>query len=167
MFITFGIKSNFPTETAPDVIKNFNLSNYFKSVAIRPGKPILFAKIKGKQKAIFGLPGNPMSSAACFRFFVIPYITNILGLSPEKPIRAVLKNGFIKKKKFTRFAKSKINTTKDGKIEVEILQGQESFRVKSFVNSNNWALLPAGKSKFRKGEIVDCFFPNHSNQSLI
>ena len=53
------------------------------------------------------------------------------------------------------------------KIEVEILKGQESFRVKSFVRSNIWALLPAGKSKFKKGEIVDCFFPNHINQSLI
>ena len=36
------------------VIKKFKLSAYFKNVAIRPGKPILFAKIKGKQKAIFG-----------------------------------------------------------------------------------------------------------------
>jgi len=60
--------------------------DYFKNVAIRPGKPILFAKIKGKQKVIFGLPGNPMSSAACFRFFVYPYIENILGLDKEKPI---------------------------------------------------------------------------------
>ena len=68
---------------------------------------------------------------------------------------------------FTRFAKSKLNTTNNGKIEVEILKGQESFRIKSFLKSNIWALLPAGKSKFKKGEIVDCFFPNHSNQTLI
>ena len=46
----------------------------------------MFAKIKGKEKAIFGLPGNPISSAACFRFFVIPYILNALGLSEEKSI---------------------------------------------------------------------------------
>ena len=39
-------------------------------------------------------------------------------------------------------------------MEVEILKGQESFRIKSFVKSNIWALLPAGKSKFKKGEIV-------------
>ncbi len=167
IIITSGAVSAGKYDYIPSVVKNFKLSEYFKSVAIRPGKPILFAKIKSKHKAIFGLPGNPMSSAACFRFFVIPYIANILGLPVEKPIRAVLKNGFFKKKKFTRFAKSKISTTKDGKIEVEILKGQESFRVKSFVNSNNWALLPAGKSKFKKGEIVDCFFPNHTNQTLI
>ena len=108
-----------------------------------------------------------MSSAACFRFFVYPYLENILCLSSEQPFKAILKNNFLKKKNFTRFVKAKLNTTKNGKIEVEVLRGQESFRIKSFVKSNIWALLPAGKSKFKKGEIVDCFFPNHSNLTLI
>ena len=167
ILITSGAVSAGKHDYIPGVVKTLNLSNYFKSVAIRPGKPILFAKIQGKQKAIFGLPGNPMSSSACFRFFVYPYITSVMGISEEKPISAILKNDFIKKKNFTRFAKSKLNTTKNGRIEVEILKGQESFRIKSFVKSIIWALLPAGKSKFKKGQIVDCFFPNHINQSLI
>ena len=167
ILITSGAVSAGKFDYIPSVVKTLNLSNYFKSVAIRPGKPILFAKIHGKQKAIFGLPGNPMSSSACFRFFVYPYIANLLGLEVEKPVKAILKNDFLKKKKFTRFAKSKLNTTKDGKIEVSILKGQESFRLKSFVKSNIWALLPAGKSKFKKGEIIDCYFPNNPNQSLI
>ena len=167
IIITSGAVSAGKFDFVPNVIQSFRLSDYFKSVAIRPGKPVLFAKIKGKQKAIFGLPGNPMSSAACFRFFVYPYIANLLGLREEIPVRAILKNEFVKKKSFTRFAKSKLNTTKNGKIEVEILKGQESFRIKSFVKSNIWALLPAGKSKFKKGDIVDCFLPNHSNQALL
>jgi len=167
IIVTSGAVSAGKYDFIPNVIKTFRLSNYFKSVAIRPGKPVLFAKFKGKQKAIFGLPGNPMSSAACFRFFVYPYISSLLNLSDERPIQAVLKNNFVKKKNFTRFAKSKINTTKNGKIEVEILKGQESFRIKSFIKSNIWTLLPAGKTKFKKGEIVDCFFSNYSNQSLI
>ena len=167
ILITSGAVSAGKYDYIPGIVKTLNLSHYFKSVAIRPGKPILFAKIQGKQKAIFGLPGNPMSSSACFRFFVYPFIANILGLEVEKPVKAVLKNDFLKKKKFTRFAKSKLNTTKDGKIEVSILKGQESFRIKSFVKSNIWALLPSGKSKFKKGEIIDCYFPNNPNQSLI
>ena len=167
IIITSGAVSAGKFDFVPSVIKTFKLSNYFKSVAIRPGKPVLFAKIKDKQKAIFGLPGNPMSSAACFRFFVYPYISTLLGLGEEKPINAILKNDFYKKKDFVRFAKSKLNITKNGKIEVVILKGQESFRIKSFVKSNIWALLPAGKSKFKKGEIVDCFLPNHSNQTLL
>ena len=167
IIITSGAVSAGKFDFVPNVIKNFSLSNYFKSVAIRPGKPVLFAKFKGKHKAIFGLPGNPMSSAACFRFFVHPYIVNLLNLDEEAPIKAILKNAFTKKKNFVRFAKSKLSATKNGRIEVEILKGQESFRIKSFVKSNIWALLPAGKSKFKKGEIVDCFLPNHSNQTLL
>ena len=167
IIVTSGAVSAGKYDFIPNVIKSFKLSNYFKSVAIRPGRPVLFAKIKYKQKVIFGLPGNPMSSAACFRFFVYPYISSLLGLNDERPIKAILKNNFIKKKSFTRFAKSKLSTTKNGKIKVEILKGQESFRIKSFIKSNIWTLLPAGKVKFKKGEIVDCFFPNHSNQTLI
>ena len=167
IIITSGAVSKGKFDFIPKVINKLKLSNSFKNILIRPGKPILFAKFKGKSKVIFGLPGNPISTAACFRFFVFPYILNILGLSLERSIKSKLKNRFIKKKEFTRFVKSKLSTTKDGKLEVEILKGQESFRIKSFVKSNIWVLLPAGKSKFKKGDIVDCFFPNHSNQTLI
>tara|TARA_B100000963_G_scaffold195248_1_gene169984 strand:- start:761 stop:2002 length:1242 start_codon:yes stop_codon:yes gene_type:complete len=167
IIITSGAVSKGKFDFIPKVTSKLKLSHSFKNILIRPGKPIMFAKFKGKPKVIFGLPGNPISTAACLRFFVFPYIQNILGLNPEKSVKAILKNNFIKKKKFTRFVKSKLSTTKDGKLEVKILKGQESFRIKSFVNSNIWVLLPAGKVKFEKGEIVDCFFPNHSNQTLI
>ena len=164
IIITSGAVSAGKFDYIPSVVRKLSLSNYFKGVAIRPGKPILFAKIKGKQKAIFGLPGNPISSAACFRFFVYPYLRESLGAGKEKPIKALLKNSFSKKFNFTRFVKSRINTTKNGKLVVEILKGQESFRIHSFVKSNIWTVLPAGKSKLKKNEIVDCFFHNYSNK---
>ncbi|MDC3036302.1 molybdopterin molybdotransferase MoeA [Candidatus Pelagibacter sp.] len=166
IILTSGAVSAGKFDYIPNVVKKFKLSNYFKNVLIRPGKPILFAKIKGKQKAIFGLPGNPISSAACFRFFVYPYLQESLGINREKPIKAILKNNFLKKQNITRFVKSKINTTKNGKIEVEILTGQESFRIQSFNKSNIWVLLPSGKSKFKKGDLVDCFFPDHPNKNF-
>ena len=164
IILTSGAVSAGKFDFIPEIVKSFRVSKFFKSVMIRPGKPILFAQIK--QKAIFGLPGNPISTAACFRFFVYPYIENILGIAPEKPIKAILKNDFNKKKNFTRFIKSRINTTKNGKIQVKLLPGQESFRIKSFANSNAWAILPHGKSNFKKGQIVDCFFVNRPNKFL-
>ena len=167
IIITSGAVSAGKFDFIPKIIKKFKLSHYFKNVAIRPGKPILFAKIRGKQKTIFGLPGNPISSAACFRFFVYPYLENILEVKKEKPIKAILKNQFIKKINFTRFAKSKIYTTKNGKIEIKVLKGQESFRIKSFAKSNIWAVFPSGKAKFKKDVIVDCFFPNQINKFLL
>ena len=164
IILTSGAVSAGKFDYIPSVVKKFKTTHYLKSVRIRPGKPILFAKIR--QKVIFGLPGNPISSAACFRFFVYPYIENILNLTSEKPIKAILKNSFEKNKNLTRFIKSKINTTKNGKVEVELLSGQESFRINSFVRSNMWAILPHGQSKFKKGQIIDCFFPNLSNKIL-
>ena len=68
-----------------------------------------------------------------------------------------IKNNFVKKKNFTRFAKSKLSTTKNGKIEVEILKGQESFRIKSFTKANTWCLFKSGKSTFKKGDLIECF----------
>tara|TARA_A100001234_G_scaffold221449_1_gene237608 strand:- start:3135 stop:4382 length:1248 start_codon:yes stop_codon:yes gene_type:complete len=165
LILTSGGVSAGKFDYIPNVIKKFKSSHYFKSVMIRPGKPILFAKIK--QKVIFGLPGNPISSAACFRFFVYPFIENILGIQPEKPLKAILRNSFIKKKNFTRFIKSKLSTTQNGKFLVELLPGQESFKIKSFTKSNVWAVLPRGKSKFKKGQIIDCFFSDMSNKTLL
>ena len=166
IIVTSGAVSAGKFDFVPDVVKKFKLSSYFKGVALRPGKPILFAKIKGKQKAVFGLPGNPISSAACFRFLIYPYLQNLMELKDEKPIKAILRNSFEKKIFFTRFVKSKIYTTKNGKVEVEILKGQESFRIQSFIKSNIWTLLPSGKSRFKKGEIVDCFFPHFPNKTF-
>ncbi len=164
IIITSGAVSAGKFDYIPFIIKKFKLSGYFKNIAIRPGKPILFAKFKGKQKAFFGLPGNPISSAACFRFLVYQFLKASLEIKAEKSIKATLKNNFSKKINFTHFVKSRCNTTKNGKLEVEILKGQESFRIKPFIKSNVWVMLPSGKEKFKKGETVDCFFLNQSNK---
>ena len=157
IIVTSGAVSAGKFDFVPQVIKKFKLSNYFKDVAIRPGKPILFAKFKNKEKSFFGLPGNPISSAACFRFFVYPYLLNILGIKVEKPFKAKLKNQYKKKKNFTRFLKSKLTSTINGNLQIEVLKGQESFRIKSFVKSNVWGVFEAGQSTFKKGQPIDCY----------
>ena len=159
IIITNGAVSAGKFDFVPRVIKEFNLSNYFKGVAIRPGKPIMFAKFKNKEKAFFGLPGNPISSAACFKFFVYFYLRSILNMTKEKPLKAKLKNNYDKKKNFTKFLKGKISTNKKGMMEVEVLKGQESFRIKSFTRANTWALFRSGKSTFIKGTLIECFNP--------
>ena len=157
IIITNGAVSAGKFDFVPKVIKEFKLSNYFKGVAIRPGKPVLFAKFKNKEKSFFGLPGNPISSAACFKFFVYPYLRLILNMKKEKPFKAKLKNNYIKKKKFTKFLKGKISINKKGALEIEVLKGQESFRIKSFTRANTWGLFRSGKSTFKKGELIECF----------
>ncbi len=166
IIITSGAVSAGKHDFIPSVVKKFRLSNFFKGVSIRPGKPVLFAKFHKTEKAIFGLPGNPISSSACFRFFVYPYLLNILGVKVEKPFKAKLKNNYSKSKKIIRFLKAKLISTRDGKIELEVLKGQESFRIKSFVDSNVWGLFKDGQSIFKKGELIDCYSPIGSNINI-
>ena len=157
IIITSGAVSAGKFDFVPGIIRNFKLANSFKGVAIRPGKPILFSKFKNKNIAFFGLPGNPISSAACFRFFIFPFLSTCLNIKKEKPFKAKLKNVFIKKKNFTRFIKGKISFSSKGLIEFEVLKGQESFRINSFTKANSWGFFPSGKSKFKKGQFIDCF----------
>jgi molybdopterin molybdotransferase len=166
IIITSGAVSAGKHDFVPSVVKKFNLSNFFKGVTIRPGKPILFAKFKNFEKAIFGLPGNPISTSACFRFFVYPYLLNILNVKSEKPFKAKLINNFSKGKKIIRFLKGKLTSTNDGKLEIQVLKGQESFRIKSFVESNVWGLFKDGQSNFKKGEFIECYSPIGSNTNI-
>ncbi len=165
IIITSGAVSAGKYDFIPEVMKKIKLSNYFKNVAIRPGKPILFAKFKNKEKSFFGLPGNSLSTAACFRFFVYPYLLNILGVKPEKPFKARLKNNFRKKNNFTRFLKCKLTSTRNGNFIVDVLRGQESYKIKSFVKSNTWGVFVAGKSTFKKGQLINCYNNLETNKN--
>ena len=156
IIITSGAVSAGKFDFVPKIIKSFKLKYSFKGAYIRPGKPIMFAKFKNN-KAFFGLPGNPISSAACFRFFVLPFLFFSIGIIETKPINARIKNQLIKKKNFTRFVKGKLSFSIKGVAEFEIHKGQESFRIKPFTKSNYWGLLPNGKDKFNKGDFIECF----------
>ena len=166
ILITSGAVSKGKFDFIPSVINQFKLKNHFKGVAIRPGKPIMFAKFNNN-KCFFGLPGNPISSVACFRFFVIPLLFKSLGLKVEKPIFAKLKNKFSKKKKFTRFVKGKLTFDKNGLVQFEVFEGQESYKIEPFVKSNAWGVFKDGVSVFNKGNIIDVYSASGLNEFLI
>jgi len=155
MIITIGGVSVGKYDYVPKIINKFNSKYYFKSSKIRPGKPILFSKINTRT-AFFGLPGNPVSTAACFRFFVLPFIFKSVGYSGDIPIKAKLKNRFIKRKDFTRFIKGKLTISKKGYTEFEVLKGQESYKIKPLANSNVWGQFNNNQEIFKKGELINC-----------
>ena len=156
LILTSGAVSAGKFDFVPMIIKKFKLKYSFKGAYIRPGKPLMFAKFI-KNKAFFGLPGNPISSAACFRFFVLPYLYFSTEMNANKPINAKLKEKFIKKKNFTRFIKGQISFSNKGIVEFKVQKGQESFRIKPFTKSNAWGLFPSGKSAFKKNDYIKCY----------
>ena len=154
--VTSGAVSAGKFDYVPKVIKDFKIKTMFKGVSIRPGKPIMFAKFK-KKLIFFGLPGNPISSAACFRFFVYPFIRYSLGMDDEKYIRAKLIQKYVKDKNITRFVKGYISHNLKGHSEFKILKGQESFRISPLTKSNAWGVFADKKSTFKKGDLITCF----------
>jgi molybdopterin molybdotransferase len=56
----------------------------FHGVAIRPGKPLLFGRARGK--FFFGLPGNPVSSYVTFELFARPALRVLAGEDFERPV---------------------------------------------------------------------------------
>jgi len=67
-----------------NVFQELGLDILFNKVAIKPGKPTVFAR-KGN-KLVFGLPGNPISSLVTFECFVRPALGRLCGMAkPELP----------------------------------------------------------------------------------
>jgi molybdopterin molybdotransferase len=119
----------------------------FHQVKQKPGKPLYFGT--KENKIIFGLPGNPASVVSCFYEYVLPAIRFMLHLPQEELITAPLKDDFKKVKGLTQFLKA---CYADG--EVEILEAQESYRLRSFAIANCLVALDENKLSYERGEMV-------------
>ncbi len=65
-------------DLVPSTLEELGVRTVFHGVMMRPGKPTYFGTM-GK-KAVFGLPGNPVSTFVNFEVFVKPYLMARLGL---------------------------------------------------------------------------------------
>ena len=155
IFATTGAISAGKLDFIPKIIKKLGFKTYFKGVSIKPGRPIMLSKFKKKNKLFFGLPGNPISCAAGFRFFIYPLVRNNLEMEKEKKFKAKLINKYSKRKNFTHFARCLININSKGLAELRVLHGQQSHRIKSFAKANCWGIFPSGKDQFKSGDIVE------------
>ena len=154
IFVTSGAVSAGKFDFIPKLIKELGFENIFKGVAIKPGRPIMLSQFKQKEKLFFGLPGNPISLAAGFRFFIYPLIRNSLSMPKEKCLNAKLRNGYSKRKNFTHFARCFMTNDEEGFCHVEVLEGQQSNRIKSFVKANCWGIFADNKETFSKNDLI-------------
>ena len=157
IFATSGAISAGKFDFIPELIKKLGFKAYFKGVSIKPGRPIMLSKFKKKEKLFFGLPGNPISCAAGFRFFIYPLLRNSLGMLEEKKFKAKLVNKYSKRKDFTHFARCLINVNSKGLTELRVLSEQQSHRIKSFAKANCWGIFPSGKGQFKSGDIIEWY----------
>ncbi|WP_414494900.1 molybdopterin molybdotransferase MoeA [Stenotrophomonas maltophilia] len=126
----------------PDALRERGARIVFHKVAIRPGKPLLFAVLPDGELYL-GLPGNPVSAAVGQRFFVEPVLRRLLGLAPEAVLQLPLQADVRKPRGLRFHARARVEMDAQGRLSARVLCGQESFRLMSMLQANAWVVLEA------------------------
>ncbi len=153
VILTTGGVSAGRMDFVPAALEQLGADILFHRVAIRPGKPVLFARLPNGT-LVFGLPGNPIAVAVGLRFFVIPALRQTQGLPKESDLTASLKTPMGKKQGMRFFAKARAMSSDAGQLQVEVLPGQESFKISPLMNANCWLIADEETEEMDAGTLV-------------
>ncbi len=153
--LTTGAVSKGKHDFIPDALKKAGATAQFHQVAIRPGKPGLFCEFKAGP-VVFGIPGNPVSTAVALRFFVSRYLEALTGSPIELPLKAKLLKTAPKPQGLRCFFKAQLRLANQGP-EVLCLGGQPSFMVSPMLESNAWVIFPEEGTTVSAETWVDVF----------
>ncbi len=152
LIITGGVsvgKYDF-TKTA---LKEIGAEIFFDKVELKPGKPTVFAKLG--DTLIFGLPGNPVSSAVTFYLFVRMAIMQM-----QSAANTSLKHGYASAASAIKGAKERdtylpatLETDVNAVLTATPLKWHGSSDFIGFARAEALIVVPKGK-KFDEGEIV-------------
>jgi molybdopterin molybdotransferase len=143
---------------------------HFTGVRIQPGKPLVFGEIPvqahsqlqkaGRTQCLFGLPGNPVSSAVTFLLFAAPVLAVLAGSRAQGPRFALAQlaedNGRSAKPGLTRFLPAFCTFSAPGGQLPSVVQVpmQGSGDLVSFARSNCFLVIPDRDANLKEGAIV-------------
>lgn len=151
--ITSGGVSAGRFDAVPAAVAELGGTTIFHKLAIRPGKPVLLAQLP-EGPWLLGLPGNPMAVAVGLRFIGVPLLRALNGLGAEQWPLATTINPVRKRPGPRFFAKARASVSAQGQLQVEVLPGQESFRILPLAQANCWAVVEEGSESLPVGARV-------------
>jgi len=122
-------------------------------VAIKPAKPLAFGTVRGKP--IFGLPGNPVSSAVSFELFARPGLRTLAGHAEvlRPAVRAVAGEDLGRRPDGRTEFRRVVATVEGGRYVVRSAGGQGSHQLAGLAAANALAVLPDGDGVPAKGDV--------------
>jgi molybdopterin molybdotransferase len=132
------------------VLQTMGAEFLFDAVAIRPGKPTVFARCR--DALVFGLPGNPVSTMVTFLLFVVPAL-DILSGAPARPlalVEATLGEPLKEQPGLTQFLPARVEW-RGGSPEVRPLRWQGSGDIAALRHANCFLVLPADRHDIAAG----------------
>jgi len=153
LIITGGVSMG-EYDFVQDVFRELGLEILFSKVAIKPGKPTVFAR-RGNN-LIFGLPGNPISALITFECFVRPVLGRLCGMAhPELPrMKGELLAAMKQSPGRTAFMPAWVSWKDDG-WKVDPLSWKSSADIVGFTRANATFIFPKNRDFLGKGEIVE------------
>jgi molybdopterin molybdotransferase len=126
----------------------------FWKIAIKPGKPLAFGKIKDCY--FFGLPGNPVSVIATFHKIVEPALQYLSGITGEKPlsITATCTDNLTKDKGRQEYQRGVLTQTKTGEFFVNSAGKQGSNIMSAMSKANCYIVLARDSEGISAGQKV-------------
>jgi molybdopterin molybdotransferase len=134
----------------PLALTEIGVEKKFHEVSQRPGKPFWFGATK-KNKVVFALPGNPVSTFMCFHRYVKPWLLASFGVSPS-PVMAILAADFSFEPNLTFFLQVSVSN-EDGRLMAYPRQGGGSGDFANLKDVDGFLELPREKSLFKAGEV--------------
>ncbi len=134
----------------------------FWKLAIKPGKPFAFGKLKNAW--FCGLPGNPVSAVLTFYQLVQPLITRLSGFTAWQPpmrMRAKIITPLKKTPGRMDFQRGIASVNKQGELEVCTTGHQGSHIFSSFSQGNCFIVLERERGRVEVGENVEIELFNH------
>ncbi len=140
-------------DLVPDVLRELGVEAKFHKVAMKPGKPLFFGV--RERTLVFGLPGNPVSSFACFELFVRPALRILRGLSEAGPriLQAELDEDFPYRTERPAYHPAMLRMDDHG-WRVRIVPWFGSPDLLALTRANALAVLPAGDHRHKAGECL-------------
>ena len=89
-------------DLVPKALKSLGVGEVFQQVAQQPGRPMWFG-IGPRGQAVFGLPGNPVSTLMCLVRYVLPAAITAMGTLSPAPERVGLASSVTRARKFATF----------------------------------------------------------------
>lgn len=126
-------------------------------VAVRPGKPTLLADQKGK--AIFGLPGHPVSALLVASVFLAPFLKYLQGGNLEKGppgqrLKAALPTSIHSTIGLEEFVRVRLEETADGGYCAHPIFGKSGM-LSTMVKATGVIVVPMHAEGFARGEVVE------------
>jgi molybdopterin molybdotransferase len=136
------------------VLSDLGAEFYFTGVAIRPGRPAVFATCRGT--LVFGLPGNPVSTMVTFELFVLPAIDLLSGAAPRPlPVfRAKLATPVREKGPMVHFLPARIEW-EGREARISQLPWQGSGDIVALALANGFLVVGPERPEIAPGEWVD------------